>query len=255
MTNFIRIETYAGDNIGECLKNAKKLAKMNSNGVEFIFNSNLVRVDQNSDLELALRDYHRGMSGKITETAEIVKYPDMPFEVPPELETVTVIGPDYRALTAEEIAHDKVIDKQNAERRAKQEAEWDEKSRLEKEALAALLIRAPVQMAVVNLEAWNNYKEKNQDLYGGSIIKYAEIWARLMEADINNGEKLEDCAERCSNQADVFGMSGFGYGAAVKVLTDVWTYGEQLRKWHNKDYGYEGNGVVNPAILTIDSKE
>lgn len=26
---------------------------------------------------------------------------------------------------------------------------------------------------------------------------------------------------------------------------------EELRKWHNKEYNYEGDGVVNPAILTI----
>jgi hypothetical protein len=27
-----------------------------------------------------------------------------------------------------------------------------------------------------------------------------------------------------------------------------------LRKWHNKEYNYEGEGTVNPAILTISKK-
>lgn len=26
---------------------------------------------------------------------------------------------------------------------------------------------------------------------------------------------------------------------------------EFLRKWHNKEYGYDGDGVVNPAVITV----
>lgn len=41
------------------------------------------------------------------------------------------------------------------------------------------------------------------------------------------------------------------YGMAVSILSQCWKYGEFLRKWHNKEYGYEGDGVVNPAVMTV----
>ena len=30
----------------------------------------------------------------------------------------------------------------------------------------------------------------------------------------------------------------------------IWVYGDELRRWHNHEYDYDGDGVVNPAILT-----
>lgn len=41
------------------------------------------------------------------------------------------------------------------------------------------------------------------------------------------------------------------YGCAVSILAQVWEHGELLRDWHNRSYGYQGDGTVNPAILTI----
>ena len=40
-------------------------------------------------------------------------------------------------------------------------------------------------------------------------------------------------------------------GGAVSILSQWWKYGEEVREWHNKEYNYEGDGVVNPAVLTI----
>lgn len=40
-------------------------------------------------------------------------------------------------------------------------------------------------------------------------------------------------------------------GCAVSILSQCWEYGEYLRKWHNKEYGYDGDGVVNPAVMTV----
>ena len=50
---------------------------------------------------------------------------------------------------------------------------------------------------------------------------------------------------------DIAGITGFMYGCAVNALSQLWEYGEELRKWHNKEYNYNGDGVVNPAILTV----
>jgi hypothetical protein len=106
-------------------------------------------------------------------------------------------------------------------------------------------------------QVWNEYKEKNTDLYGAGIVSYAEDWANLMEREMAKqpSTNIEDVivkyAEPTSREADTDGITGFMYGASVKVLSDVWEYGEILRKWHNKEYNYNGGGVVNPAIITI----
>lgn len=40
--------------------------------------------------------------------------------------------------------------------------------------------------------------------------------------------------------------------ACKKVIeAEVIRIGEELLKWYNKDYGYEGDGVVNPAVRTM----
>lgn len=61
-------------------------------------------------------------------------------------------------------------------------------------------------------------------------------------------------AEKLSHEADTEGITGFMYGCAVSILAQCWEYGEELRKWHNKEYDYDGDGVVNPAILTAGKK-
>ncbi len=60
-----------------------------------------------------------------------------------------------------------------------------------------------------------------------------------------------DIAEKTSHAADNEGITGFMYGCAVSILAHCWKHGEELRKWHNGEYKYDGDGVVNPAILTI----
>lgn len=63
---------------------------------------------------------------------------------------------------------------------------------------------------------------------------------------------LADCVKQYDkHEADTEGITGYMYGCAVSILSQCWKYGEYLRKWHNKEYNYDGDGVVNPAILTI----
>lgn len=62
---------------------------------------------------------------------------------------------------------------------------------------------------------------------------------------------IVDNAGKLSHEADIEGITGFMYGAAVSILSQCWIYGEYLRKWHNKEYNYNGDGVVNPAIIKI----
>ena len=95
----------------------------------------------------------------------------------------------------------------------------------------------------------------SKDFYSLGVVNYVKRWAELMEKEIENGSKLIDIADKTSHEADTEGITGFMYGCAVSVLSAMWEYGEELRRWHNKEYNYEGDGVVNPAIITIGKSE
>lgn len=56
-----------------------------------------------------------------------------------------------------------------------------------------------------------------------------------------------------SHLADIYGITGFIYGCSVSILSSVWKYGNELRTQHNSKYDYQGDGVVNPAVLTISA--
>lgn len=106
-------------------------------------------------------------------------------------------------------------------------------------------------MKVKDLKKYEDWKNKNTDKYGACIFRYAERWADMMEREIENGAELKDVAKKLSHDADTEYITGFMYGVAVNILSQCWEYGEELRKWHNKEYKYNGDGVVNPAVLTI----
>ena len=79
-------------------------------------------------------------------------------------------------------------------------------------------------------------------------------WKRKIEESDDPEKTIADNAGKLSHEADVEGITGFMYGAAVSILSQCWLYGEYLRKWHNKEYNCDGDGVVNPAIITIETE-
>lgn len=107
--------------------------------------------------------------------------------------------------------------------------------------------------------AWDKWRTNNTDPYGSAVIRYAARWAAMMEACMIAGQKLEDVAKQASHDADVEGITGFMYGAAVTVLASCWEHGEALRRWHNRDTqlhdegdrANEEGGVLNPAVLSL----
>lgn len=114
-------------------------------------------------------------------------------------------------------------------------------------------------MQCTDQAGWDKTVEVNSDPYGKAGVDFARRWAEMMEEKINNGEQLKDIARQASHEADTEGITGFMYGCAVSVLSQVWIHGEELRRWHNKDtqIGDEGDkanesgGVLNPALLNI----
>lgn len=114
-------------------------------------------------------------------------------------------------------------------------------------------------MRFSNEDEWNEWVAANADPYGKAIMDYARKWAELMEAKIEVGIAVQDCAEQTSHEADEEDITGFMYGAAVNTLARCWYYGEELRLWHNSriQIGNEGEKaneegtVLNPAVLSI----
>ena len=106
-------------------------------------------------------------------------------------------------------------------------------------------------MNLIDKTGWDKAVSANPDPYGRCVIRYAQRWAEMMEEHISDGKSISDIAKKTSHDSDTEGITGFMYGCAVNILSQVWKYGEDLRKWHNGQYGHSGDGVVNPAILTI----
>ncbi len=102
-------------------------------------------------------------------------------------------------------------------------------------------------------KGWEKFVENNSDdPYSYGVVKYARFWAKLMQHQIaETGKTVAEIADQTSHDAYIEGITGFMYGCAVNVLAHCWKYGEELRRWHNGEYNYNGDGVVNPAILTI----
>lgn len=136
---------------------------------------------------------------------------------------------------------------------AQQKAEEARRKAVEAEVLH---IDETVEMEFKDEEgkkSWNQMVEVNsKDPYGNGVVKYARRWAKYMQKLIAEGKTVVEIAEKASHDCDIEGITGFMYGCAVNALAQCWKYGEELRKWHNKDYGYEGDGVVNPAVLTVN---
>lgn len=100
---------------------------------------------------------------------------------------------------------------------------------------------------------WETCKLLNSDdPYSRAIIRYTILWVQYMEYLTKKyGMKVSEIWDRCSDLADVEGVTGFIYGAAASIISQVWEYGEEFRKCYNSKWNYSAAGTVNPAMLTI----
>ncbi len=223
----IKLETSGGDTFQDTAMEAKELSLRNNTLVQFDFNGRICIIGADTNLDWLWRDYSNSW-----------------------LMGWTKIGPDclenYEPEVAEQLRKNQIA----AEEKAEKERE-EYRLKEEKERAAFQEKVKDVLMEFKSKADWEKGVENNKDPYGACIYEYAEGWAKLMQVEIVNGNKLEDIAEKASHELGFLGITGFMYGAAVSVLSHCWLHGERLRKWHNKEYNHEGEGVVNPAILTI----
>lgn len=224
-----KLKTNAGNNFSTVSEKAKQIATDKNVTVEFEFNGIICLVNKNTNLDWLYRDYANSWT--------------MDWKT---------VGP--RCLAEYEPAIQSEFEKRTKikeEKRAKEEAEYRAKEQKEREQFEAKV--KGIEVEITDTDAYNSWKSKNTEGYGAAIFHYAEGWAKLMQIEIANGKKLIECAESTSFQLGFLGITGFMYGAAVAILSKCWKYGEELRKWHNKEYNHDGEGVVNPAILSVGS--
>jgi len=115
------------------------------------------------------------------------------------------------------------------------------------------------EFSLKNPEVWKEGLLNNKDPYGFAVYRYAARFANFTERELAKGKKLEDVLDDTSHEADDEGITGFMYGCAVAMLSELWIHGEGLRRWHNLktqvgDEGEEANesgGVLNPAIMVL----
>jgi len=182
-----------------------------------------------------------------------VKFNDAVFAVTTGMTAGDVVAEYHRISEERHAAYVATPEFKAAQRRREEEDRQRHRDR------EAALVAAPPSMTLKNAEGWATARAVNTDGYGNAVMEYAERWARIMEGMIAGGAKLSDVADRASSLADVEGITGFMYGAAVSTLAHVWVHGEELRRWHNlatqvRDEGEKANesgGVLNPAVLTI----
>lgn len=134
-------------------------------------------------------------------------------------------------------------------------AKWKaEREARDEEFRANAAKRPPLPaFSLTDTAAWTHDVELNSaDPYSYACVEYAAKWASIMEQRLADGASVADVAKQASHDADTDGITGFMYGAAVHMLARSWRHGDELRRWHNGEYGQpDSTGTANPALLTV----
>lgn len=231
MENYI-LETGGGDEISKVANRAKEISKLRNITVEFDFNGIKCLVSDKTVVDWLVRDYQNAF---IMEWKTVGDDCKMEYDYETQIELYTRKLNRAKKLKKES-------DKQKIE-------EDNKKSEVDN-------ITAGIEIDIIpeKMEEYKQYVEKNsKDGYSKCCVDYAEQWAKLMQIEIAKGKKVVEVAQETQKPLDYIGITGFMYGCVVSALSHFWIHGEELRKWHNKEYGVseDKKGVVNPAVLTI----
>jgi hypothetical protein len=228
MKNY-KLDASVGSNFTHVSKKAKQIATEKGVTVEFDFNGVTCLVNKDTNLEWLYRDCSNSWT----------------------MEWKTVGADCVENYSAEVQADFEKRSKIREEKRAKEDAEYRAKEAKEKKEFEAKV--KGVELELSDADGWKKAREVNSDGYGGTALDYAEGWAKLMQIEIAKGETVAECYDYSQKGLGFLGITGFQFGCAVSILSQVWKHGEELRKVHNKKYGVseDNKGTVNPAVLTI----
>ena len=231
MKNYI-LETSGGDSFNKVAEKAKQIAKEKNVIVEFDFNGIKCLVNDKTYLNGLNRDY---------ENAHIMEWKTIGYDCPFTYDYDTEIKLRTRQLKQ---ARKNKLDREN----------YIKKQQKEENALKHKLKGIKFALIPSKKKEYKEYIENNsKDGYSQAVVIYADTWAKLMQLEIAKGKTIKECADKTQEPCDYLGITGFQYGCIIEMLSEFWKHGEELRKWHNKEYGVgeDKKGVVNPAILTV----
>lgn len=109
---------------------------------------------------------------------------------------------------------------------------------------------------ITNSDEWKRAVAANLDAYGKACIDVARAVMHLIDepetplVNVNASELIY-----VANRKLKAGLTGFQAGAVAELVSKVHSRGDEFRVSWNNNYGHEGGGIVNPAIMTIDTKE
>lgn len=229
MKNRIEISAEIGGTFHKTAKHAQSIAT-DQMDVWFDFNGIKCTVSTTTDLSLLYRDYSN---------AHLMGWGQ--------------VGPDCAYHYSSDVLFE--MAEKTRQQEIKREQERKEAKEAEEKKIAEFNAKTSgIVFSVINSEGFENLRGNNKDDYGNAIIEYAINWGKLMQFYIGTGETIESCAEKSSLESDLEGITGFMYGQAIRILSTFWEHGQELRNWHNKKYNYNGEGTVNPAVMTIAAK-
>ena len=210
------LDPTAGSHIKNVVRDAIAMAGASGCRVQFLFNEIAVAVMGDTVADLVLRDFDRAMSGSIGPT----------------------IGPDYAAqLTTAEVQRDADVMAEAEARRAKAKAYYDAELAVRRATSDAEIAGSSMTMTAHGVQEWTAAIDANPGAgaYGTAAIDYAERWAKTMEARMAAGVSLAECWEQASDDADVYGLSGWQRSWATGLLIRTWSHGDELRQLGLRD--------------------
>lgn len=97
-------------------------------------------------------------------------------------------------------------------------------------------------------EDWDAFVKINDDGYSYVVVVAA---SRVMHS-LDNGDDYKTAHDKMFGM----GMSGFQAGCVAQVVAKQHNRGDEFRKAWNKGWGADdAKGTVNPALITIETKE
>lgn len=178
---------------------------------------------------------------------ELATEHDMDVKV--EFGEITVIASRYNTPESVKRCFQAQMDRQSeAYNNSPAKAEFDRQVVERRKKFDAAMTEGILPFSIKNQDAWDKIVAENDTDLSRGIVYFAARWANLIEAKMAEGAKLEDIADEASREADVYGMSGYAYGLAVAVLSDMWEHGDQFRRWHNLSFAAPAQKEETPAL-------
>jgi hypothetical protein len=115
-------------------------------------------------------------------------------------------------------------------------------------------------MGIIDKDGWDKWVTENMDPYGKCCVDVARKVMEILDDEPGDF----DCHElicAADKEIDAGGITGFMAGCVASMISKVHSRGEEFRKKWNIDNqiqkegekANEGTGVLNPALMNIDT--